>query len=293
MKNRFCVSLMSGVLVCAVAVCLAPAAHADFWSDAAASAYALVRQMTGTEAALADGVYKADFETDSKMFRANDACDGKGELTVSGGKMTFHVSLVSKSVQKLYVGTAADAEKASEGVLEPTLDTVTYSDGSTEEVYGFDIPVDVLDEDFELAILGKKGSWYDHKVSVRNASLISEENTEGKAASAPALADGAYTCAVALEGGSGKAKVESPAQLTVSGGKVTATIVWSSKNYDYMLVDGEKYLPVNTEGNSTFEIPVSGFDSPLAVVGDTVAMSRPHEVEYTLTFDSSTIRAAG
>ena len=65
---------------------------------------------------------------------------------------------------------------------------------------------------------------------------------------------------------------------------MTATIVWSSPNYDYMLVDGEKYLPTNTEGNSTFEIPVTALDTPLDVVGDTVAMSTPHEIEYTLTF---------
>ena len=68
---------------------------------------------------------------------------------------------------------------------------------------------------------------------------------------------------------------------------MTATIVWSSPNYDYMLVDGEKYLPVNTDGNSTFEIPVAALDTPLAVVGDTTAMSTPHEIDYTLTFDAS------
>ena len=73
-------------------------------------------------------------------------------------------------------------------------------------------------------------------------------------------------------------------KLTVADGKMTATIVWSSPNYDYMIVDGEKYLPTNTEGNSTFEIPVAALGTPLSVVADTVAMSTPHEIEYTLTF---------
>lgn len=102
--------------------------------------------------------------------------------------------------------------------------------------------------------------------------------------------DGAYTASVTLEGGSGRATVESPAALRCEGGKFYATIVWSSPNYDYMKVDGEKYLPANTEGNSTFEIPVAAFDQKLDVIADTVAMSEPHEVEYTLTFDSATLQ---
>ena len=71
----------------------------------------------------------------------------------------------------------------------------------------------------------------------------------------------------------------------------TASIVWSSPNYDYMIVDGEKLLPVNTEGNSVFKIPVASFDTALDVIADTVAMSKPHEIEYKITFDSSTIKA--
>ena len=82
----------------------------------------------------------------------------------------------------------------------------------------------------------------------------------------------------------GAAAEESPAALTVADGKMTAVILWSSPNYDYMIVDGEKYLPTNTEGNSTFEIPVSALGTPLTVTADTVAMSTPHEIEYTLTF---------
>ena len=104
-------------------------------------------------------------------------------------------------------------------------------------------------------------------------------------------ADGSYTIEVELGGGSGKSTVESPAALEVDGGAMTATIVWSSPNYDYMLVDGEKYLPVNTDGNSAFEIPVAALDTALAVTADTVAMSTPHEIDYTLTFDSATLAA--
>ena len=228
---------------------------------------------------LEDGTYTAEFDTDSSMFHVNEASDGKGTLTVEDGQMTLHISLQSKKIVNLYVGMAADAPDHEADWLQPTTDTVTYSDGTSEEVYGFDVPVEALDTDFQLAILGTKGKWYDHTVSVRNVEAQAAEAVETPA-------DGSYTCEVTLEGGSGRATVDSPAALTVADGKMTATIVWSSPNYDYMVVDGEKYLPTNTEGNSTFEIPVSALGVPLSVVADTVAMSTPHEIEYTLTFSA-------
>ena len=103
--------------------------------------------------------------------------------------------------------------------------------------------------------------------------------------------DGTYTAAVTLEGGTGRATIESPAVLHCENGQFRAVIVWSSPNFDYMKVDGEKYDLVSEPGsNSVFEIPVSAFDQKLDVIADTVAMSEPHEVEYTLTFDSSTLQ---
>ena len=125
------------------------------------------------EPALPDGEYKCAFNTDSSMFHANEACDGMGVLTVKDGKMTIHVSLVSKSILNLYPGKAEDAQKEGAEWLQPTVDEVTYSDGTTEEVFGFDIPVEALDTDFDLALIGKKGVWYDHVVSV------SSPETEG------------------------------------------------------------------------------------------------------------------
>ena len=96
--------------------------------------------------------------------------------------------------------------------------------------------------------------------------------------------DGTYQVEVELLGGSGRASVTSPAKVEIKDGKAVATLEWSSPNYDYMVVDGEKYLPVNTEGNSVFQIPVEAFDQDIAVIADTVAMSTPHEIEYTLNF---------
>lgn len=247
----------------------------------------------GTEAAapaasLPDGVYSADFETDSSMFAVNEACGGKGTLTVQDGKMTIHVSLVSKKILNLYPGTAADAGKAGAALLQPTTDTVAYSDGTSDEVYGFDVPVPALDTEFDLAIIGTKGTWYDHKVSVQNPA----PQPATAEAAAPALADGDYTVAVTMAGGSGRASVQSPAALQVKDGKATATLIWSSANYDYMKVDGVRYDPLAGEEFSTFEVPVAGFDAPLTMIGDTVAMSTPHEIEYTFTFDSAGIQKA-
>ena len=280
MKRVFSCVVAASLALSLLAGCGASSTASSAASGAASSEAASSVASSAVEtAALPDGVYTADFDTDSSMFHANEANDGKGTLTVKDGQMTFHVSLVSKKIVNLYVGMAADAEAHEGDWLQPTTDTVTYSDGTSDEVYGFDIPVKALDEDFQLAILGSKGKWYDHTVRVANA----------QPAAAEAPADGTYTCDVTLEGGSGRATVDSPAALTVADGRMTATIVWSSPNYDYMLVDGEKYLPTNTEGNSTFEIPVAALDTPLDVVGDTVAMSTPHEIEYTLTFASASL----
>ena len=236
-------------------------------------------------AELPDGQYSVDFDTDSSMFHVNEACDGKGTLTVENGEMTVHISLVSKNIQNLYQGLAEDAVKEGAELLNPTKDKVTYSDGFTEEVYGFDVPVPVINQEFDLALIGTKGKWYDHKVTVSNPEpvKITQANDNN-------LEDGTYTVDITFEGGSGKAQILSPVKLTVEDGTMVATLQWNSPNYDYMIVDGETYLPTNTEGDSVFEIPVSVFEQPIHVIGDTVAMSKPHEIEYTITLHSDTIQ---
>ena len=236
-------------------------------------------------AVLPDGIYTAEFTTDSSMFHVNETCEGKGTLTVENGEMTIHITLGSKNIINLYPGLAEDAAKEEAELLLPTEDTVTYSDGMTEEVYGFDVPVPALETEFDLALIGTKGKWYDHKVSVSNPVPL--ENGE-KPAGALSLEEGTYSMEITFEGGSGRAEILSPVSVTVAEGKMTAAVQWDSPNYDYMIVDGEKYLPVNTEGDSAFVIPVLKLDEPIDVIGDTVAMSRPHEIEYTLTFHSDT-----
>lgn len=264
------------------------AAQAESAEAIAGTTEAAATETAQNEAQLPDGVYTAEFSTDSSMFHVSEACYGKGTLTVKDGVMTIHISLGSKKILNLYPGLAEDAAKDGAVLLEPTTDTVTYSDGMTEEVYGFDVPVPVIGEEFNLALIGTKGKWYDHKVKV------SDPVAEGAADTfdLSAVEDGSYTIELTMEGGSGRASIQSPAQLAIADGAATAILEWSSPNYDYMLVNGEKYLPVNTEGNSVFEVPVEALDAPLTMIGDTVAMSTPHEVEYTVTFHSETLESA-
>ena len=130
-------------------------------------------------------------------------------------------------------------------------------------------------------MIAKKEIWYDHKVSISDpepAEAISKAIDE----IGDAIGD---TIEVALEGGTGKAYLISPTAIKSEGDGYLVTIEWSSKNYDYMIVDGEKYLPVAVDEHSIYEIPVNSIDEPLSVIADTVAMSTPHEIEYTITFN--------
>lgn len=137
-------------------------------TKAAIASDAVLTSSESVNVALEDGTYHADFDTDSGMFHVNEANENKGVLTIENGKMTIHISLSSKKIVNLYAGLAEDAKKDGATLLQPTTDTVTYSDGTTEDVYGFDVPVPAIGEEFDLALIGTKGVWYDHKVSVSN-----------------------------------------------------------------------------------------------------------------------------
>ena len=261
-----------------------------------------------------DGTYTCTFTTDSTMFGINEACQDKGLLTVQDGKMTVHISLKSESIVNLYPGLAADAQKEGAELLQPTKDTVVYPDGLSETVNGFDVPVPAIGQEFDLALVGTKGKWYDHKVSVSaltegNAVPGYPQETEAEAAGGnmsgdgngaeengqaldpAALKDGIYTADVTLTGGSGRASVASPTTIIVRDGKLYAQVQFSSANYDYALMDGQRYEADTTSGYSVFEVPISGFDQEVAITADTTAMSKPHEIDYTLNFDSSTLKA--
>lgn len=120
--------------------------------------------------------------------------------------MTAHITLPSKNIVNLFVGTAADAQKDGAKLLDPTTDTVEYSDGTSEEVYGFDVPVPAVDEDFDLALIGTKGNG----TTTKYLFLILKKK----------LADGSYEAEVTLGGGTGRATVDSPAKVVIKDGKL-------------------------------------------------------------------------
>ena len=275
MKKFFSI-VCAGVLAAALTACTAAPAASQ---SAAASSAASVQAQSAP--ALADGVYQASFSTDSSMFHANEACDGKGVLTVQNGQMSIYVTLAGKGIVNLFPGTAEDAQKPGAEWLQPTLEAVHYSDGTTDEANAFLIPVPYLDEEFDVALVGKKGTWYDHKVSVSDPQPLADDTAESEVP-----ADGSYTVEAVLQGGSGKASVQSPARLTVENGAMTATVIWSSKNYDLMIVNGQEYTPTYENELSCFTIPVSALGTPLPVQAETTAMSQPHMIDYTLTFSS-------
>lgn len=230
---------------------------------------------------LKDGTYSISVDSSSDKFRVT-ACD----LTVSDGKMTAVMTMGGTGYLKVYMGTGEEALKAGEEDFIPFQET---KDG----LHTFQVPVEALDKKVDCAAFSKrKETWYDRVLVFKSDLLPAEAFLERKEITGETLKleDGAYLVEVKLEGGSGRASVKSPARIQVKDGQIWAEIEWGSSNYDYMKVDGVKYELLDTEGNSNFEIPVAAFDRKIPVIADTIAMSEPHEIEYTLIFDSSTLK---
>ena len=246
-------------------------------TDSGATSQAVSEQADTKENA--DGVYPVEVDSSSSMFHITEA-----ELTVADGKMSAKLTLSGSGYGKVFMGTGEEAEKAGEG-------DYIQAEESADGKNVFEIPVEALDKGIDCAAYSKKKeTWYDRTLVVRASSLPMEAYKEGnmKTVESLGLEDGTYT--VKLEGGSGRTTVETPTQLKIQDGKATAVITWGSSHYDYMKVGEEKYEPVNTEGNSSFEIPVTVFDQKQKVIADTTAMSVPHEIDYTLIFDSESIQ---
>lgn len=229
---------------------------------------------------LRDGTYAITVDSSSSMFKI-ERC----ELTVENDSMTAVLHMGGKGYLSVFMGSG---EEASQDAAIPF---------EEDEVgnHTFTVPVEALDKGISCAAFSKnKEIWYDRTLVFRADSLPLDAFQEGvyPTAASLGLSDGSYTVEAELGGGSGRASIQSPAALRIEGGTAFATVVWGSSNYDYMRVGEEQYFPIQTEENSTFEIPVSVFDRKLTVYADTTAMSTPHEIEYTLRFDSASIQPA-
>lgn len=227
---------------------------------------------------LKDGEYDISVDSSSTMFNITSC-----KLTVKEGEMTACMTMSGKGYLYLFMGGSGEAEGQE--------NHIPYAEDENG-AHTFTVPVEALDKEISCAAFSKsKEAWYDRTLVFRADSLPVQAFKEGIILTAQdlSLTDGEYTVEVTAEGGSGKASVQSPTRLRVENGEAYAQIIWSSSNYDYMAIEGEKYYPTSLEPGSTFEIPVTGFDYKMPVSADTTAMSTPHEIEYTLYFDSSTI----
>lgn len=238
------------------------------------------------------GVYSVKAESSSSMFQIVQA-----DLTVSeDGSMEAVITLSGTGYDKLYMGTGEEAAKK-----ENESGWIPFAEDE-KGAYTFTIPVEALDEPIACAAYSKKKeTWYDRQITFLSSSLKQEtknadetvQNAKSSvAAQETETKDGTYTVEITMEGGSKKAAILSPVTLHIENGQKMATIQWSSENYDYMIVENEKYLPISTEGGSVFQIPVKAMDEAIPVIGDTVAMSQPREIEYRITFHSETMKPA-
>lgn len=230
--------------------------------------------------ALNMGNYYVTVDSSSSMFKIADCI-----LHADGESMTADIIIDSKSYDALFMGTEEEAKNAAES------ERITYTSNDSGQSV-FTVPVEALDKEIQCAALSaKKQEWYGRTLVFRADSLPDTAFKEQRYATVESLKleDGVYTVDVKMEGGSGRASIESPAVLTVKNGKATAKIIWSSDKYDKMVVNYLEYTPEIIDGHSVFEIPVSGFDYKMPVQAETIAMSEPHMIDYTLYFDSATI----
>ena len=229
---------------------------------------------------LQEGEYAVEAESSSSMFRIEGAI-----LRVKDDGMEAELTMGGKGYLYVFPGSASDAAEADEN------ERIPYTENE-EGKHVFTIPVEALDAPLPCAAFSKnKELWYERTLLFRTDSLPAKAFQEGFFVTAESLAleDGVYRVELALAGGSGKASIASPATLTVEDGACEALVVWSSKNYDYMIVGEQQLFPEEGYETSAFRIPVVCFDRPMRVIADTVAMSTPHEITYTLLFDSASL----
>ena len=220
-----------------------------------------------------DGVYSIEVNSSSSMFSI-ESC----ELTVADGEMTALLTMGGTGYLYLYPGTPEEAAAASEE------DLISHEENE-EGQHTFSFPVEALDAPVDCAAYSKrKEQWYARTLAFKSASIPSDcIEIERVTLETLNLADGEYQVDLVLEGGSGKTMAESPAVLTAAGGQAIVKLVINSSNYDYVLLDGNKYENQNPDGNSTFEIPALYFEAPIPIIADSIALGRSTEIEYTLT----------
>lgn len=237
--------------------------------------------MTAIPAAdVKDGEYSITVDSSSSMFNITECT-----ILAQNGEMTARMTMGGTGYLYLYMGTGDEAASADEAEYIP------FEENG--DVHIFSVPVSALDEKIAVSAFSKKKEkWYDRTLVFNAAGVAKADGLSAggyETAQSLGLSDGTYSCDATLIGGTGRASIES-CEISVSGGEMTAKIEWSSDKYDYMIIDDEKYNPVNTEGNSVFEIPIVGLGYPTTVIADTTAMGTPHEISYRIMFDKDSLQ---
>lgn len=243
-----------------------------------------------TAEALYDGVYEVAVESSSSMFKIVGC-----ELVVQDGQMTAILHMKSDSYSHMYAGTAEEAAAAPlESLCALEVISAIGEDGAEGDAYAFVLPVDALDAAIPCAAFSvKKQLWYPRTLLFRADSLPEDAwRAETRVtAESLGLADGAYLADVSIEGG--RAKLLSPAVLTVEDGCCLATLVFGTTKIDYVLMDGEIYMPEEADEGVAFTVPVAAFDRGLSIIVDSTAIQPATEVAYTITFDAASLVAQG
>ncbi len=294
MKNRKYTVCMGIVLLSVMTLISAAPAFAQEIETEGNAAVATAEEMTTVDDVvedwmvpipadnLFDGIYDIEVLSSSSMFQITSC-----QLIVQEGEMSAAMTMGGTGYLYLFPGTGLEAAAADEAQYIP------FKEGADGK-HTFLVPVKALDEGLPFAAFSKKKEkWYDRTLVFLSTSLDTAafKTMDMTTVEDLGLEDGEYYMEASLSGGSGKASISSPARIIIEDGIATAEIIMSSKNYDYMIFQGEKLLPVNEEWNSTFMLTVPGFDYNMAVAADTVAMSQPHEIDYVIRIDSSTVTA--
>lgn len=229
---------------------------------------------------LVPGEYEITASSNSSMLVIR-----KAKLIVSEEGFMADLEIEGLGIKYMCEGSRDEAETSAQK-LEPVL---TSEDSET-----FRVPVSTLDTELTYSVYsGKLEKWYERGITFRSASLPLEAFGGSEEAAKLPLEDGVYLIELEFDGGTGKASISSPATLTVEDGAGVAIVCWTSKKYDYMKVGGVRYDPVTSEPGATFEIPIAALDTELTVIGDTTAMSTPHEIEYSIKLLSDTAKLIG
>lgn len=137
----------------------------------------------------ADGEYETSAEATGSMFSVISS-----RLIVKDGKLKASILLSGTGYDYLYTGTAAEAAAADEKSWIAPTGSETYTDtktGAEKTGYRFEIPVEELDKQMDVAVRSaKKKTWADKTVTIHSTAAIPTVTPEPTEPPAPSETPG-------------------------------------------------------------------------------------------------------